>query len=72
MESTLAHTSKPGPTQNDAPTPSGNTSGLSLRSRLLALGWKDKTSEMRGKTIVIVGATHLMKQQKATKNDSEA
>ena len=72
MESTLAPTSKPAPTQNNAPTPTTNTSESSLRSRLLALGWKDKTSEMRGKTIVIVGATHLMKQRKAAKDDDQA
>ena len=57
----MAHTSNPASAQNDAPTPNANTSEPSLRERLIARGWKDNTSEMRGKAIVIVGATHLKK-----------
>ena len=51
------------PTQSNAPTPTANTGGPSLRSRLLALGWKDMTSEMRGKTITIIGAPRPRRQK---------
>jgi hypothetical protein len=71
MESSLTQTSKPAPTQSSGPTPSGNTGESSTRWRPRG-EYKDVTSEMRGKTIVIVGATHLMKQQKATKDDDQA
>ena len=61
----MTRNSKPAPTQSTAPTPGANTSGSSLRSRLLALGCKGETSKMRGKAIVIVGAPRP-KGQKAS------